>query len=278
MLVWLEERYSLLNAGEYQYKVENRCLADTDICLSFDDALLCQYEIAFPLIRRWNLTAFFFIQSAPIKGEMNCLEIFRHFRTICYDDIQDFYIEFFGLVSSLFPELMKWAKQVYDPDTYLEKFTFYTANDKWFRFLRDFALGQEDYEFLMFYLMREKNYDAEDRKSKLWMNEKHIKDLHSEGNVIGLHSYSHPTRIDTLGPTEQEREYRTNLNHLRDLTGDEITSMSHPCGRYNSDTLNLLVSLGVKIGFRSNMHLENMASMLEVPRENHANVYREMMR
>ena len=278
MLVWLEERYSLLNADEYQYKAENRRLADTDICLSFDDALLCQYEIAFPLIRRRNLTAFFFIHSAPIKGEMNFLEIFRYFRTICYDDLQDFYSEFFELTDSLFPELIKWARRVYDPETYLEKFTFYTADDKWFRFLRDYVLGKEDYELLMFRLMQEKDFDVEESKTKLWMNEKQIKDLHSNGNVIGLHSYSHPTRIDMLGPTSQEREYKTNLEHLRDLTGEEITSMSHPCGRYNRDTLNVLTSLGVKVGFRSNMHMKNMVSLLEAPRENHANIYREMTR
>ena len=276
MLDWLEERYSLLNADEYQYKAENQCLADTDICLSFDDTLLCQYEIAFPEIRRRNLTAFFFVHSAPIKGEVDYLEIFRYFRTICYGDIQDFYSAFFELSDSVFPELLKHAKQVYDPGTYLEKFIFYTANDKWFRFLRDCILAQEDYEALMFHLIQEKDFDVEGSKSKLWMNEKHIKDLHNNGNVIGLHSYSHPTRIDILGSAAQEKEYKRNLEHLRELTSGGITSMSHPCGRYNRDTLNVLVSLGVKIGFRSNMHVKNIVSLLEIPRENHANVYGEM--
>ena len=278
MLDWLYERYSLLNADEYQYKAENQCLADTDVCLSFDDTLLCQYEIAFPIMTKRNLTAFFFIHSCPLMGEVDYLEIFRYFRTTSYTDIQTFYSDYFTLLDSFFPEILDAARRNYDPDTYLREFTFYTQNDKWFRFLRDCILGTEDYEMTMLHLIRKKDFNIEDNRSKLWMNEEHIKELHRNGNVIGLHSYSHPTRMDRLGPKVQENEYKANLEHLRDLAGDDITSMSHPCGRYNRDTLNILVSLGIKIGFRSNMHVKSINSLLEIPRENHTNVYKEMRR
>ena len=278
MLDWLYERYSLLNADEYQYKAENQRLADTDVCLSFDDTLLCQYEIALPIMAKRNLTAFFFIHSCPLKGETDYLEIFRYFRTTSYTDMQAFYSEYFALLDSLFPEFLDSARKIYDPDTYLREFTFYTHNDKWFRFLRDSILRPEDYEMTMLHLIRGKEFNIEDNKSKLWMNEEHIKDLHRNGNVIGLHSYNHPTRMDRLGSKVQENEYKTNLEHLRELVSDDITSMSHPCGRYNRDTLNILASLGIKLGFRSNMHVKSINSLLEIPRENHTNVYRNMSR
>ena len=52
--------------------------------------------------------------------------------------------------------------------------------------------------------------------------------------------------------------------------------MSHPCGEYNETTLPLLDSLGIKIGFRSNMSVRSIKSSLEIPREDHANVLKSM--
>ena len=52
--------------------------------------------------------------------------------------------------------------------------------------------------------------------------------------------------------------------------------MSHPCGDYNKDTLDVLNSMGIRIGFRSNMSNPYINSSLEIPREDHANIYRKM--
>ena len=52
--------------------------------------------------------------------------------------------------------------------------------------------------------------------------------------------------------------------------------MSHPCGDYNLDTLSLLKGMGIQIGFRSNMSVKEIKSPLEIPREDHANVFNEM--
>ena len=52
--------------------------------------------------------------------------------------------------------------------------------------------------------------------------------------------------------------------------------MSHPCGDYNEITLEILKSMEIDIGFRSNMSIKEMRSPLEIPREDHANVFKEM--
>ena len=46
MLDWLTDRYNMVNANEYVLKFEQNCLNSNDICLSFDDALLCQFDLA----------------------------------------------------------------------------------------------------------------------------------------------------------------------------------------------------------------------------------------
>lgn len=276
MLDWLGDRYSLLSADEYQYKAVNQRLLDSDICLSFDDGLLCQYEIAYPVLRKRNLTGFFFIYSSPIKGEVNYLEIFRYFRTTCYEDIDDFYADFFSSLESFFPGISKDSQRIYDVDTYLRESPFYTETDKWFRFLRDEILEEEDYQKVMLALISEKHFDIRRSMQNLWMNEEQIKNLYCNGNVIGLHSYSHPTNMKKLQFEMQKEEYRKNFEHLSDLLGDSPQSMSHPCRSYNDDTLKILDSLGIKIGFRANMAIRNVNTLLEIPRKNHVDVYKRI--
>lgn len=276
MLDWLAGNHSLLSADEFHSKAVKQRLSEDDICLSFDDALLCQYQIAYPVMKKRNLRAYFFVYSSPMMGEINYLEVFRYFRNTCYEDIDVFYDDFFSSVESSFPGTLRKAERTHELTAYLKNFPFYTENDKRFRFLRDNILMEEDYRTIMLALLDDKQFDIQETVPHLWINEEQIKDLYGNGNIIGLHSWSHPTAIEKLSFRVQEGEYRKNLDHLQDLIGDKITSMSHPCGRYGDDTLRILTSLGIKVGFRSDMGTVRNRSLLEISREDHANIYRTL--
>src|SRR3954454_20209386 len=132
MLDWLSERYSLLSADEFLFKLKHHSLADTDICLSFDDALLCQAEIAVPVLRQRKIQAYFFIYSSPFAGVPDFLEIYRYFRTTEFSDIDAFYREFFDLTRSACEACYQTAWREFDVTRYLSHFPFYSDNDKWF--------------------------------------------------------------------------------------------------------------------------------------------------
>ena len=50
--------------------------------------------------------------------------------------------------------------------------------------------------------------------------------------------------------------------------------MSHPCGDYSACTLTILEGMKIDIGFRSDMSVKEDRSPLEIPREDHANIFR----
>jgi peptidoglycan/xylan/chitin deacetylase (PgdA/CDA1 family) len=277
MLDWLSERCNLVNANEYVLKFEKNCLQSNDICLSFDDALLCQFDVAVPVLRQRNIQAFFFVYSSVFTGNIEFLEIFRYFRTSCFDSINDFYRNFFKEVKSLDESLYQSTYENFKVLDYLPGASFYSDNDKWFRYLRDQVLGVEKYNSLMINMMQRESFDIQAASSLLWMKNEHLKELHKEGHLIGLHSYSHPTQISKLTVEEQKEQYRRNMEHLEDLLGKgSIYSMSHPCGDYNAYTLGLLRDLGIRIGFRSNVNIKEIKSSLEIPRDDHAQIFREM--
>ena len=81
MIDWLLSRHQMLDANEYIEKLEQKTLGNAEICLSFDDALRCQFDIALPILERKKVKAFFFVYSSPLMGEPDPLEIYRYFRT-----------------------------------------------------------------------------------------------------------------------------------------------------------------------------------------------------
>ena len=90
MLEWLGNNYSLLGAKDYKKKFERGTLSSSEICLSFDDALKCQYDIAVPVMADNKIDAFFFVHSSAFMNNPD-FEVDRHFRTSSYDHLEDFY-------------------------------------------------------------------------------------------------------------------------------------------------------------------------------------------
>lgn len=277
MLDWLSSRYNLIGAKEYLGKFEEGYLADNDICLSFDDALLCQYDIALPILEEREIDAFFFIYSSVFSENPDNLEVFRYFRTNHFSDIDDFYYQFFKLIDNELKSEINQHRSKYLSLNYLDSFPFYTENDKWFRYLRDQVLGIQKYEQLMLHLMAKNNFSSNEILDYLWMSEDDVRDIAKSGHLVGLHSYSHPTKISKLSYNDQLYQYSENYKHLTSIVGD-VVSMSHPGGDYNDDTIKILGEIGIKIGFRSNISETTIKSKFEVPREDHANIYKAMTR
>jgi len=163
----------------------------------------------------------------------------------------------------------------FNPRTYLAGFPFYSDTDRKFRFVRDEALGPGRYRELMDRMISVAGIDVPAIAKTLWMDDAAIVTLHSAGHVIGLHSHTHPTRIEHLDDDGQRDEYFENYAYLNQLLDERPTTMSHPCNSYNATTLMILRELGIALGFRANM-AAGFSSELELPREDHANLLRAL--
>ncbi len=278
MVDWIASRYNLIPAAEYYEKAISARLSVEDVCLSFDDGLACQYDVAVPILEARGLGAFFFIYTSPSTGAPDLLEIFRFFRTVCFKDIDAFYSEFFKQIIDMMTPAVYDAKfQQFQKTKFLSESSFYSEMDRWFRYLRDEILSLGEYHQQMLQLMERKEFDISTASEKLWINAEQIKLLSDSGHVIGLHSHTHPTTFHKLSPDQQFTEYQLNLDHLQRILPDaEFVSMAHPCGRFNRTTIEILESIGIKIGFASTMGFASPRSLLALPRENHSNILAAM--
>ncbi|QDU49375.1 polysaccharide deacetylase family protein [Gimesia panareensis] len=272
IIEFYQQSYRILPARDWLEKANQGTLADNEACLTFDDALLCQYEVALPVLQQFDLTAFWFVYSSVITGGSEKLEIYRKFRTACFESIDEFYRCFFRTIGdSPYQADVATALRGFIPEEYLKQFPFYTNPDRQFRFVRDQVLGPAAYTEVLDLMMLAEKIDLPEFTSDLWMNDQQVLDLHDREHVIGLHSHTHPTALAALDADVQRAEYQTNFETLNRILRVAPDTVSHPCNSYNTDTLKILKDLEIKVGFRSNM-AEQQTSQLEFPREDHANI------
>lgn len=266
----------ILSAREWLCRAGDDTLKPDDLCLTFDDNLRCQFDVALPVMRKAGLTGFWFIPTAVIEGTPERLEIDRAFRLRCFSSVDAFYGEFERfLLNSPHAGVVERGLADFDPRSYLAEFPFYSDGDRRFRYLRDRVLGPQRYGEVMDALIEASGVDVTALAADLWMDAACIRQLHAEGHVIGLHSHTHPTCLADMSIAEQQREYTRNHAILAELLGEAPTTMSHPCNSYTDQTLEILRGLGVCLGFRSNAALRTHGP-LEQPREDHTSLLRHM--
>jgi peptidoglycan/xylan/chitin deacetylase (PgdA/CDA1 family) len=275
MIRWLgPER--ILSAQDWLRLAREGALKENHLCLTFDDALRCQYDVAVPVLERFGLTAFWFVYSSVFEGGVEPLEVFRFFRTAAFDDIDAFYAAFDrAAASSDCADLVAAADRTVDYGRHLAEFSLYSLADRRFRYLRDRVLGPAAYNAVMWKMIDDLGWRDRIPPSLLWMDDSCLKKLADTGHVVGLHSHSHPTVLAKLPPAEQRREYERNAAHLSRCLGASPVAMSHPCNSYSDDTLSILREMKIELGFRSNMAQPGL-SILEMPRRDHADVMSEM--
>lgn len=277
-------RKNILNPNEFILKLINGSLKNNEVCLTFDDGIRCQYDVARPILDKYDIKAFFFIYSSILTDEPDLLEVFRFFRLNFYDDVDTFYNDFFIRINKDLEKFFDSKINLIKEKKY--KFPVYSLMDIKFRLVRDLLLTKNQYAQIMNSLFKDKNFTKEKFFSKLFMSEEMIIKLSDDGHEIGLHSHTHPMMMENLSYKSQLKEFEQNLLILGKVIKSNIpiVSMSHPCGSYNEDTLKILKKMNIKIGFKSIMKIEKNKNMkkinntnLEIAREDHINIYRKMI-
>tara|TARA_B110000483_G_C18175834_1_gene535048 strand:- start:806 stop:1735 length:930 start_codon:yes stop_codon:yes gene_type:complete len=277
-------RNNILDADVFFEKFRKNKLKDNEVCFTFDDAIKSQIDIALPILEDLKIKSFFFAYTSLFKGKPDNLEVFRYFRINYFNSVNEFYDNFYKVLCK---DLKNFFKKNNDKINKTKiKFPTYSIEDIKFRLVRDIFLTKKEYEDLMFQMFKEKNFAYKDFLKILFFQSDDLKQLDKLGHLIGLHSHNHPTLLEKLNYNEQKNEYVKCLSIISDIINKpkkEIKFMSHPCGSYNNDTLEILKELGIELGFKQIMTIEPEKSMkkinnsfLEIAREDHAIIYKQM--
>ncbi len=275
---------NILNSEDFFEKYHKGKIKENEVCLTFDDAIKCQIDVALPILEDLKIKSFFFVYTSMFEDKPDNLEIFRFFRTNCYKDINRFYKDFFKSLDKNFENFFIEKRDIINERK--KRYPFYTHDDLKFRLVRDEYLREENYEKVMLDLMKKKNFVPEDNYKNLFFEKKDIIKLDKLGHSIGLHSHYHHTKKEKLSYQDQLEDYSKNklfLSEILNKSSNYIQTASHPFGSYNQDTLKVLDNLGIKLAFKDSMLIEKEKKMkrinnskFEIAREDHINILRRI--
>jgi len=275
---------NILDADVFFEKFKKNKLKENEVCLTFDDGIKSQIDVALPILEELKIKSFFFVYTSMFEGKPDNLEVFRYFRMNYFDNLDQFYSNFYKFLNknlkTFFDENNEKIKET------KIKFNFYSIEDIKFRLVRDIFLTKNEYEKIMFQMLKEKNVDYKNLFKQLFFQKDDLKILDKLGHLVGLHSHKHPTSIEKLSYDEQKSEYekcQSLISTILNKPKDQIQCMSHPCGSYNNDTIEILKELQIKLGFKQIMTIEPEKGMkkinnssLEIARKNHCEIMTEM--
>ena len=111
-------------------------LDNKDVCLTFDDCLKSQYNFALPILKKYNLKAFFFVHSITFEDTYEYNELFYnliHKKYQSFDRFFDDYLKKMKIDIDIFT-----TKQYLNfKDDLLSKFNNYTEREVMYRYLRN---------------------------------------------------------------------------------------------------------------------------------------------
>ena len=133
-------------------------------------------------------------------------------------------------------------------------------------------------------MFTKKNFDPKKYYNLLFVSKPDLIKIKELGHEVGLHSHNHPMVLEKLNYNDQLEQYANNLKIVSSILNcktNSIVSMSHPCGSYNNDTIEILEDLGIQIGFKHSMSVGSMKkinnSKYEIARHDHQEVMRMMI-
>ena len=225
------------------------------ICLTFDDGLKCQKDIALPILKKYNIKACFFVPTSNFSKNFLSSETIRYLKYKIFKSSNTFYKYFFEIFKKT-KYLSKLNKVNYSKlEKNIKKHSpYYTKLDIQHKILRDFVLSEAIYKKIIFRVLKKKNCNIEKINKKLLMSKKDIVKLAKEGHEIGLHSHSHSFKFYKLSYKNEFIEFNKNKLILENLIKKRITTASFPFGYKTKKSYKILKNLKIDYAFNKNFY------------------------
>ncbi|MBR3919004.1 MAG: polysaccharide deacetylase family protein [Clostridia bacterium] len=97
---------------------------------------------------------------------------------------------------------------------------------------------------------------------KGFLTESMIKELHTDGHIVGAHSHSHQQRMHTLSNEILMEDWGFSMKYLSNIIGQQVTDVSLPNGYQSKGIMSAVLNNGAKDIYTSNpldevKHAEN---------------------
>ncbi|WP_157826754.1 polysaccharide deacetylase family protein [Colwellia sp. 12G3] len=209
-LIWIKKYFNPIGLTEALALQKKGKLPRRSIVITIDDGYVDSFTTIFPLLKKHNLTATFFISTSGLeKGYLWDEHISLIIMTLSVD-IEEFLFEGRTFEVSTYNERIKCAKEISDQIKYCSLNERETLIQKLVKQTKKIVLKHD------------------------FLNELQIKLLYKQGMEIGAHTVNHP--ILTYEKSDvAKREMLDSKEILEDIIGEQVKYLAYPNGKLGID-------------------------------------------
>ena len=237
-------RENILDAAVYAKHRADGTLLPHQTCITFDGGLRCQYEIALPVLRRYDIRAIWHV-CVHNEGSPTYIneQVLNYFQEQCYPTIHEFYAAFFDAAVHAYGDRVQTAMMSADAITYASHVPFYSVSDRQFLFLRESVLEAHEFFGIVEQMMHTHEFLPAEHQGLFWMSDEHVRELVHMGHSVGLFIGDHS------GPDFEAAEYAHRLAQLGAFSPFSWAQSSVPRRLDTRGTV--LDELQIELGFLS---------------------------
>jgi len=226
----LAKNYNIISLNEMVHRIKNRMPLRRCVAITFDDGFRDNYEIAYPILRKYNVPATIFLTTGYINS--GAAPWFIKLRYIFMQTDRTYF------------QLSHEGTTISCPiHTKKEKFA---ASDRVMAYVK--SCPNEQRLSLLDRLCKELEVNEFQGIDNLMLTWDQIKAMASNGIFFGAHTVNHPI-LSRTSMEIAEREIRESKKTIEDKIGKPITSFAYPFGKksqYSPEIFSILEELGFK--------------------------------
>jgi len=245
-LDFLENEYGFLKRDEWEnYTLGVKSEESKDkVVLTFDDAMICNYQYVIPELKSRGIWALFYIPIKPYKDN-EMLDVHK-IHLLCGAFDGKLLLNY--LRSIISPQMLIDKEIDYFRDSPYSKQNNYVGVSEFKRILNYFV----DYKYKKYLIDKVAlNFDYIFDPDSFYIKPKNIIDMHNTGNIIGAHTVNHPV-MSKLSYEEQLVEIDDSFSFLESINCIAHKTYCHPYGgfkSFNKDTIKILNEKKVRYSF-----------------------------
>lgn len=208
----LSKYFNVLPLEETLQRMQDDTLPSRAVCITFDDGYADNYTNALPILKKFDLTATFFIASGFLNGG-------RMWNDTVIESVRN--------MKSAFLDLTKFGLGSFNVENDLQK---YESADQIIQLIKylPFAMRLQVSEYIA--------SQSQDLPIDMMMTDGQVKSLFENGMDIGGHTVSHPI-LAKLDESDIRKEIKDNKLILERLIGKELKLFAYPNGKLGHDYL-----------------------------------------
>lgn len=224
-------QYSVISLGELIDGMTNQVTLPTNPCvLTFDDGFREMYGVVFPILKKFDLPATFFISGDYMAntGQVRWLDLYYYLLDSAHT----------GDVDSALRSIIPNAAHAKDARTGFKLFLKKAPLAEKYSILSDLAAALQS------------SINTQSLSESLYLHPRQIREMSSDGMSFGGHSMTHQM-LSALDKETALREVFNSIEEVRSLTGQKKVGFAYPFGGKDSfatDTTSIVKESGAMCG------------------------------